>query len=636
MTHLGRRALALAALLAFAPEVRAQEPTLEVTVQPGETCRSLAARIYGDAEAYDRIHAHNPQMGPPPHRLVPGTVLRVPRPEPPARLSAVHRVVERRDPDDAAFAPARTGQPLPRGTQVRTHDASSAEITFRDRAEVTVRERTLVIVYGGRRRLVERAITRASSSAARCAAASGELAGRRPLEVETPSSHASLDGDAVVSVEDDGTSRVANHGERPATVVAGGARVVLPGGTGTVVRQGERPARPRRLLAAPRWRADHRGPVLGFVGRGASLRGGFDPVRGAARYRVEIARRPRRRRAARDARARRRRVALRGRGPARGHRLRVRLLDRRGGPRGAALALARLHGAARAPGRAGRRRGGARRGAAARPAGHVARRAARPELRDRRRRAEHDDHAARAGARHPGVHRRGGHRARAARRRRRAASPRRHRRLGARPSQPARALAERAAAPERARARGARAGRLPRRSRDGRGRRARGRGARAARRAEPRGDRARDRRRLGAHRPRERRAPRARSGRRGERARAGAVSRARAARAGGHGRARRSRVALDALSARRGARRLRRVDLPRARGRAERRPAAARRGRRARTAPGVPLRLAFASQLDALARPSEVDRRGEADLLASAGVLLGDEALASRALDASA
>ncbi len=96
----------------------------------------------------------------------------------------------------------------------------------------------------------------------------------------------------MVSVEEDGTSRVANHGDRPATVLASGERVVLPGGTGTVVRRGERPARPRRLLAAPRWRADARGPVLGFVGRGAALRGGFDPVRGAARYRVEIAARP--------------------------------------------------------------------------------------------------------------------------------------------------------------------------------------------------------------------------------------------------------------------------------------------------------------------------------------------------------
>lgn len=175
---------------------------------------------------------------------------------------------------------------------MRTHEASSAEITFRDRSELTVRERTLVIVYGGRRRYVERAITRAELERGALRSRLGELAGRRPLEIATPSSHASLDGDAVVSVEDDGTSRVANHGDRPATVVAGGARVVLPAGTGTVVRRGERPARPRRLLPAPRWRADHRGPVLGFVGRGATLRGGFDPVRGASRYRVEIARRP--------------------------------------------------------------------------------------------------------------------------------------------------------------------------------------------------------------------------------------------------------------------------------------------------------------------------------------------------------
>lgn len=274
------------------PPARAQDATIEITVREGETCRSLAARVYGDPDAYDRIHAHNPQMGPPPHRLEAGTVLRVARPEPPARLTAVQRVVERRDPDDAAFAAARAGQSLPRGTQVRTHEASSAEITFLDRAEVTVRERTLVIVYGGRRRLVERAVTRAELERGALRSRLGELAGRRPLEVATPSSQASLDGDAVVSVEDDGTSRVANHGDRPATVVAGGARVVLPGGTGTVVRRGERPARPRRLLAAPRWRADHRGPVLGFVGRGATLRGGFDSVRGAARYRVEIAQRP--------------------------------------------------------------------------------------------------------------------------------------------------------------------------------------------------------------------------------------------------------------------------------------------------------------------------------------------------------
>ncbi|HEY8429949.1 MAG TPA: LysM domain-containing protein [Sandaracinaceae bacterium] len=74
---------ALAALALLGPTIVRAQATMEVTVRSGETCRSLAARLYGDPDAYDRIHEHNPEMGPPPHRLVPGTVLIVPRPEPP-------------------------------------------------------------------------------------------------------------------------------------------------------------------------------------------------------------------------------------------------------------------------------------------------------------------------------------------------------------------------------------------------------------------------------------------------------------------------------------------------------------------------------------------------------------------------
>ncbi len=288
------RRLAGLALLsaAIAGPASAQPDLMEVTVREGEGCRALAERIYGDPEAYPRIHEHNPQLGPMPHHLSAGTVLRVPRPEPPARLTHVERVVERRPPSAPSFSEARPGHPLPRGTQVRTHDASSATIRFSDRAEVQVRERTLVIVWGGERRLTQRPVTRAELESGALRSRLEELAGRRPLEVETPSARASLDGDGVVSVEEDGSSRVANHGRRPATVEANGERVTLPPGTGAVVARGERPSRPRRLLPAPRWRADRVGPVVGFVGRGATLTGGWEPVEGAERYRVEIARSP--------------------------------------------------------------------------------------------------------------------------------------------------------------------------------------------------------------------------------------------------------------------------------------------------------------------------------------------------------
>jgi hypothetical protein len=281
-----RAALALT-ILASAP-AHAQSTLLEITVQPGDTCESIAERLYGDdPDGVDVLHAHNPELGPLPHHLVAGTVLHAP---PPAALTAVEHVVERRDPAAAAFDDARSGDALARGTQVRTHEASSAEITFHDRAVVTVRERTLVIVYGGRRRLVERSITHAELERGALRSRLAELAGEPSLQVETPTSEASLDGAGVVSVEEDGTSRLANHGRRGATIVADGERIVVPPDTGVVVRPGERPSRPRRLLAAPRWRSDRRGFVIGFADRGATITGGFEAVEGAARYRVEVAR----------------------------------------------------------------------------------------------------------------------------------------------------------------------------------------------------------------------------------------------------------------------------------------------------------------------------------------------------------
>lgn len=284
-----RGALAFALLSVFAARAHAQRELVEITVRAGDTCDSIAEGLYGDdPDGVDVLHEHNPQLGPLPHHLAPGTVLHAP---PPAALTAVEHVVERRDPDAAAFGDAHAGDSLPRGTQVRTHEASSAEITFRDRAAVTVRERTLVIVYGGRRRLVERSIAHAELERGALRSRLAELAGERSLEVETPTSEASLAGAGVVSVEEDGTSRLVNHGERRATIVAGGERVVVPPDTGVVVRRGERPSRPRRLLAAPRWRPDRRGVVIGFEERGATVTGGFDPVAGAARYRVEVARR---------------------------------------------------------------------------------------------------------------------------------------------------------------------------------------------------------------------------------------------------------------------------------------------------------------------------------------------------------
>lgn len=280
-------ALALAALLPARAHAQHDTASVTVVVGEGDTCEAIAERLYGEGPAgLAALHEANPELGPLPHHLVPGTILRGPAP---ASIVSTERVVERRAPSAASFEPAHAGDALARGTQVRTAEASSVDLAFQDGAHVVVRERTLVIVYGGRRRLVERTITHAELERGALRSRLGELASGR-VEVATAGAVASLSGEGVVSVEDDGTSRLVNHGTREAAITAEGERVVVPPDSGVVVRRGEHPSRPRRLLPAPRWLADRRGVVVGFVGAGASLRGGFVPVAHAAGYRVEIAR----------------------------------------------------------------------------------------------------------------------------------------------------------------------------------------------------------------------------------------------------------------------------------------------------------------------------------------------------------
>ncbi len=80
--------------LLFVDVVQAQDMRT-YTVQEGDTCGSIARRFFGNSRAYGLIHENNPNLGPMPHRLQPGTTLRIPNVDSSQRTEATVSAVRR-------------------------------------------------------------------------------------------------------------------------------------------------------------------------------------------------------------------------------------------------------------------------------------------------------------------------------------------------------------------------------------------------------------------------------------------------------------------------------------------------------------------------------------------------------------
>lgn len=285
-------ALTSTGLLLTAPSLEAQEiptdvETYEYTVQEGDTCAAIAGRAFGNRRRYDIIHLYNPNMGPPPHSLVAGSTLTLPRNTgPDARITAFQRQVQARQPSATDWRSASRGLGLFRGWRVNTLEESTAELTFQDDSQVHMRENTLIIIYGGSDESARRVnTTRAELQRGTLRSHLGSLR----LQVDTPGSETSLEGgDAIVSVDPEGTSRVSNHegGQARLRSSTGGMVRVAPGFGSAVVR-GRRPTRPRPLPAAPAW-VDGPARFSGIASEGGTIRGEWSAVEAARIYRVEV------------------------------------------------------------------------------------------------------------------------------------------------------------------------------------------------------------------------------------------------------------------------------------------------------------------------------------------------------------
>lgn len=287
--------LAPVALFLAAPAADSDVELFDYTVKKGDSCASISKRFFGSRKAYNRIHEHNPGMGPTPHKLVPGTVLKLPREktQPDARVTASERRVEARAPKDSSWKTATQGFELFRGWRVSTLASAFAEVTFRDTSRIYMRENTLVIIYGGTEGAARRTSTTAKLDKGALRSRLGELSGGSSLEVEMPAATAQLSGgSSLVTVDTEGTSRVANHGGGKASVRSGkkGKSVSIPERFGSKVRKGRAPEKPIPLPDTPTWAADNAKTFLIPDGTSGTIEGEWGSVAKAETYRVEVGR----------------------------------------------------------------------------------------------------------------------------------------------------------------------------------------------------------------------------------------------------------------------------------------------------------------------------------------------------------
>jgi hypothetical protein len=259
-------------------------------VQPGDTCGSVARKLFGDATTGSaKLHALN-KMGAPPHQLVPGTVLRI-KGDPDARLTFIRPEVNSKRAGKVEWFQANTGQGLWRLDSVNTLREAGAEVTFRDLTRLQMNENALVVIYGQAAKAADKVKKSGAVELLRgeLNVSLAELRGE-PVDVRMPAATvAARSKDLHVGVDAQQMSRVSVF-DGQAEVSARGQKVQVPKDHGTRVEKGKLPEKPRPLPEAPVWAGGVRSVRLLLDDKGVDEELGWAPVKDAASYRVELAR----------------------------------------------------------------------------------------------------------------------------------------------------------------------------------------------------------------------------------------------------------------------------------------------------------------------------------------------------------
>ena len=226
---------------------------INYTVQPGDTLSGVARAHLVDGElpeAHRRLAAHNRLKDS--NKLTPGTVLRIPKAW--LRREAAGVIVLSVSGDVKSGGQLlMVGDRVPEGAEIRSGGKSYATLEFADRSEVTLKPETTLRIEAHKRdpkqKLAEFETRLRLSAGAVEATVSRQRAPN--FRIYTPTGNIAVRGTKyrVRGGEDQSAFEVL-EGSLDVSGSAGG-NVSVGAGFGTVVRKGERPIPPVRLLDAP-------------------------------------------------------------------------------------------------------------------------------------------------------------------------------------------------------------------------------------------------------------------------------------------------------------------------------------------------------------------------------------------------
>ncbi len=278
------------ASLAYAAEPATLSP---YTVQEGDTCGSVAKKVLGDPRKVNLIHDNN-ELGPPPHRLRAGQILKLPLPAPrgpDALVTFVRNLVEKYVPERVG---ARVNDELFRGNRVNTRAASSAELSFADKTQMQLGPDTLVVILGENSGAAARHASAADASLVSGAlrAHLSALAGGTKI-ISTPGGQASLDqGVSQISVDEAKATRLAVY-QGKSRLRASGVEVQVPAGYGSKAENGIAPSKPKLLPPPPVWDPTPASLIVSLEDAAtfdAGYRAGGGPGPNATQWHLQMAR----------------------------------------------------------------------------------------------------------------------------------------------------------------------------------------------------------------------------------------------------------------------------------------------------------------------------------------------------------